>query len=436
MNMSMPSLSTNYSDPIASSYSPPEISFPQSEQLFRSLGGGESLSFETNDNYRSVDTVNVSSPTTDDFSNGAYSLDHSFGSTKRTNLLNPKHSAYESAFGVNEESLEGVGLPPEIPGGYVEPLYHFVSNCSPTIIISTLETALKSHDIDKKFQQKKFRFKCVTYVSGAKLPFFVSVFRTTVTQPQQQQKFVIEFQRRMGCVMHFSNIYHRLKKVCEDRGIVEGTSASARATSSTSSTSATVTIVQTTLSPLPLPLTSESKPNSEQAKKTIDCLLQMASSEYVDIKQNSLQTLSELSKDPPMAQALIEGGGSEWLMSFLSHRNEDIKRCALTGLANLTQQKQETLCKKIVESGLIHTLALLALQSQTLHIVRETSRLLLNLANTLGSVVVNPDVVRHLFDSQDDKTYAHALKLGHLIGISPAPGYCGKDELSMPFSGF
>jgi len=432
--MNMSSLSSYSSDPLASSNAS-EISFPQSDQLFRSFGGRESLSFETNDNYRSVGgDVDVSS-NIEDFSSGAYSFDHPFGSTKPHELLNPKHSAFSSAFSMNEE-CQGVALPPEIPGGYVEPLYHFVSNCSPSQIISTLETALKGHDIDKIFQQKKFRFKCVTYVSGAKLPFFVSVFRAV--PHHQQQKFVIEFQRRTGCVIHFSNIYHRLKKECEDRGIVEGSSASATVgislTASSSQSTSTVTIAQT-LSPLPF--ISDHKPNFDHAKKTIECLLQMASSEYVDIKQNSLQLLSELSKDPTMAHALIEGGGSEWLMSFLSNCNEDIKRCALTGLANLTQQKQEPLCKKIVESGLIHTLALLALQSQTLQIVREASRLLLNLANTLGSVVVNPDVVRHLFDSQDDKTYAHALKLGHLIGISPAPGWSGKNELSMPsFSGY
>jgi len=383
--------------------------------LFRSVGD---VAIASPSSPASASSSNFSpSPGSFEFPNAYDSNPKQFGLS-----LNPKYNS-QPTYSSQDEEPEVNLLPPEVPGGYLEPLYHFISCCPPPTILSVLCTSLQQHSVDFSFQQKKYRFKCVIYVGGAKLPFMLSIFRlpsSALAQQQQQQdkKFAIEFQRRSGCVLQFSSIYHRVKKDCEDRGIVEG-----RSTSSTTSAaaSASPTANAPRFTPLPLPL-AENKSSVDEARKTLVCLLQMASSEFFDVKQNAFQALSEMSNDPSMVE--LFGEGEQMFLSCLNHKNEDIKRCAISSLANLTQARNESLCIKIVTSGYTKALCSLVVSSPTLQIVREGARLLYNLVNTLGIQIVklNPDVVRQMFDSNDEKTLYYARKLGQYFGISPAPG--------------
>jgi len=148
----------------------------------------------------------------------------------------------------------------------------------------------------------------------------------------------------------------------------------------------------------------------------------MSSSECTDVKSNAMEAISELTADVKVQEIIIEEGCVDRLMSMLSHKHEDIARCCLTSLANLTEKKREDVCGRLVSGGIIRSLIVLV-KSDTAHIVREASRLLCNLAVTLGKKLLDddlPKILNVLMCSVDHTTKSYAdrvlLSIGHPTG--------------------
>jgi len=158
---------------------------------------------------------------------------------------------------------------------------------------------------------------------------------------------------------------------------------------------------------LPIP-NEDVQTTAEQMRKTLTYLVQMASSDCADVKIIGLQALCQLTTDRRSHSAVLEECGIERLLLWMQSKNEDVHRCALTALANVTAtcSNRVDVWKKVVTSGL-KPLCLLV-HSETAHVVREAARFIVNLAAAMGSGLLPYDDVKtavsHLRSSADMAT--------------------------------
>jgi len=113
---------------------------------------------------------------------------------------------------------------------------------------------------------------------------------------------------------------------------------------------------------------------------------------------------------------------------MLSHKHEDIARCCLTSLANLSE-KRDDVCSRLVSGGIVRSLIVLV-KSDTAQIVRESSRLLCNLAVSLGKKLLGDDldkILNVLTCSADSETHSYALNVKLATGH---PATTVKNEIS------
>jgi len=138
-------------------------------------------------------------------------------------------------------------------------------------------------------------------------------------------------------------------------------------------------------------------PSKQDAKKSLDNLFDMIGSEYTDTKQEALFALVPLSSDPVYRQLLLDTKEfTAALLTCLSHKNEDVVRCATAIAANISLN-QESFCKQLVGEGCVKLLVAYFACSTT-QVVREATRLLANVAESLGSGVACSSMQSHLDD--------------------------------------
>jgi hypothetical protein len=82
--------------------------------------------------------------------------------------------------------------PPQPPGGYLEPAYHFFSRTTPKTILDTIVAVLSTAGVDCILKHDRFRISCAVYSAGQRLPFSVRVFATDGFD----RRYAVEFQRR------------------------------------------------------------------------------------------------------------------------------------------------------------------------------------------------------------------------------------------------
>lgn len=93
-----------------------------------------------------------------------------------------------------------------------------------------------------------------------------------------------------------------------------------------------------------------------------------------------LSPMSFLSSDPKTQMVMIEEGGLEVLLNCMTNKCEDVHRCAITGLANLSKNRAAS-CRKIVKNNGVHAV-LRYTTSPCVQVVRESARFLANIAET------------------------------------------------------
>lgn len=314
-----------------------------------------------------------------------------------------------------------IPLPPSIPGGFLEASYHFYSHQDPSVSMQEIEAVLEEFGVDFEPVRAKYKFKCVTYKNGASIPFVVSIFSA-----DKDQTYAIEFQRRAGNVIHFCELYRRIRAKLASMGLGDQThyTQSSFSSSFTSSSS---------LPALPLPLSlpsiesSSFSPSSElktlelegqefnnnlsyeEVREALLPLLSMASSMCVDIKSQAICTLSQLTENaPPQVQrAIISEGGLLHLLEAISNDNVDVHRCGLAGVANLMKGQPE-LCEQVAPH--LIPILLQRAHSSVVEVQRQSTLALVNIVNLLDPKFFQSNsnlastIVNQLRDVSSDKT--------------------------------
>jgi hypothetical protein len=304
--------------------------------------------------------------------------------TGHLSSLNPKHAPtinYSSLSRSQEIEVE----PPEIPGGYLEPCYHFLSQSQPFQLLDSLLSTLQSHQVDFSLKQDKYKISCRSYRNADSLTFIVRIFNgknyksnnNKAANPNTKQ-YAVEFQRRTGDILKFSELYRNCKHALHLEGHCESSRADALP-----------------ISRLPVPCLPDNAATADQVVESLNCLLLMASSTYVDVKANAMHVLSEVTATDRRVQDLVlSASGLETLLESLHTKFEDVHRCALATLANLADKRVDV-CRKIVSGRHIRQVYELT-NSETLQVVRESARILNHIVEELGKSVVDSEFSRTL----------------------------------------
>lgn len=284
--------------------------------------------------------------------------------------------------------------PPQAPGGYLEPAYHWFSRSSPRIILDTIVAVLGSAGVDCVVKYEKFRLSCAVYSNGQKLPFSVRVFATEGFD----RRYAVEFQRRAGDILLFNDVYRNARVALEQSGLVEGGIR-------------TVAKAVESLSPLP-PL--DGLDSVDQNRITCKNLVGMAASKFVDVKSQAIGALCDMTVNINMASTsmMLTEGVIDTLVNEMRAEFEDVHRPAVTALANLSFRRKDVSDAVLSSDGLKHVIKLAF--SDTAQVVRECARCLSNIATCVGTRMDSDDLrsaVRHLISSEDSRARAHCHDL-------------------------
>jgi len=304
--------------------------------------------------------------------------------------LNPKHNAAfvpQSVTAVNPR-VE----PPSPPGGYLEPS-HVQSSANPVALIQALLTILRQLGIDCESKQEHFKIRCTGLKGYARLSFNVRVWR-------MDRDYAVEFQRRSGCAFHFAEVYRQTKESLAADQLLSGAGAVHVSSEARS---------LPTASPPPL----EAVVTVEQLKQSVKALLTMVASPSVDVKVQGIAALADLTASDAQVQKMMVGCGVlEALVRELPVEDEDVQRCAVTGLANLCRDR-ESACDKVLQAGGVKPLLAMA-RSKSPQLLRETARLVVIMGSALGSKVQDDEyrrTLKHLMSVSDPRTRDFASQL-------------------------
>jgi hypothetical protein len=258
--------------------------------------------------------------------------------------------------------------PPAPKGGYLEPLHHVLCSegADPTHLLLNCLDCLRAQGVDCVAKDAKFKIDCSAYYEGSKLTFKVRVY--SLPKP----KYCLEFQRRSGNSMRFSQIYRASLLHLDSRRLLAEEAISCLPPSA------------------PVPVAAPSF-DTAKAADAVDSLRQMASSSYIDVGFEAVRALSELASDPSLQPTLLAGGILEVFIQGVRSESEDLRRCAVTGCANLADRHAPA-CRELVRGGcvrlILETIKNHGADGQpkdyTPQLVREMARLLVNVRKELG----------------------------------------------------
>jgi hypothetical protein len=269
--------------------------------------------------------------------------------------------------------------PPEVPGGYLEPCSHFISRSSPARLFSELKTCFETQQclatgkIDlTTVKPEKFKLVCVAYKPGeCSLPFMARVF--ALDRDGSGKRYAVELQRRSGDVLHFWDVW----SVCRSYFVSKGLTQAVKAPS--------------VARPPPPQLDVEVTP--EQIQSTVQCLREMALSDCIDVKSQAIQALSKLSiADSRIQRVMINEGCVDTLLKSIDCKLEDVHRCAVSALANLSHDNV-SVCEFIARKNGIKLVCSLVTTSKTLQVHRECLRMLNSVLKS-ASASVDQEVLK------------------------------------------
>jgi hypothetical protein len=302
--------------------------------------------------------------------------------------------------------------PPHPKFGYIEMHNHVRSDQKPSFILENAYAALKRLGVDCSVQAQKFKISADAYRAGAKLSFVVRLYTHDESCPNPRKakgKYILEMQRRSGDSVYFADLYRSLVTHLEEQHVL----------SETVFTKQSSPVHPVHAAPFDIDV--------EQAGETIKCLKQMAASTFLDVKTEAFCCLAHFSQEPTLHDVLLEEGAFDLFCAALTESNENLRRCGVTGLANLAKSR-EPRCRELVRQGIVQRLVdslcdSLRESRSTPQITREGSRLLLYVAQSVGREMIpqdptNASELLNLLSCQSDelvRSNAHSLR--QAIGV-------------------
>jgi hypothetical protein len=224
-------------------------------------------------------------------------------------------------FPSSREQVRSSDYPPPVPAGYLEPCYHltFPLTTKGKEVLDAVAALFRSFGENIIIETERatpFRLRCSAYPVDA--PSMSYVVRVYLYSPPGGQCQAIEFQRRNGDLVLFSDIWDRTRRHLINTKIISNVA---------------LPPPRPTLPKLPSVTISE-----EQIKRSLECLLQMAASDFEDVKVQAVTALCRMSVDHVNRKCMR--GSQDCLRILLNSLGfaDDADRCAFYALLNLVGQ--------------------------------------------------------------------------------------------------
>jgi hypothetical protein len=226
---------------------------------------------------------------------------------------------------------------------YIEPYSHLFFSESPNDILDKVKKYLTENNIDWK-QESPFELSCVTYPNSCKLYFKARIW-------VYLNKNTLEFQRLSGGNTNkFYKIWRDIAGVNTDEKEYDD---------------------------------SDMSINIEKLPETLSILLNMLNSTYIESEIQAIISLCNLSKTVLLSTEVLDE-----TIKRISSPLEDVSRCALTILANMSSDK--TFAKYIIKTNIISIITDRLDKGEdwenfynTPHMLREGRRLITNIRHFL-----------------------------------------------------
>lgn len=219
-----------------------------------------------------------------------------------------------------------------------------------------------------EFTPAQCAFDCVAYRRARAMRFRVCLWAA----PEGDAETIVEFQRRSGDSMHFSELYQNAMRA--------------------------LTEVDQTHTPLgeagkkDIPMLDATLEESIDITRAtvVKNLNDMASSDFLEERSEGVHELAHLSGEAAHRPAILDAGALDTLMRALGADNgEAVRRCAATALANLCGVGA-SVSAHIRAGGGLEQLRLLLTGATSLEAVREAARALAAAAASGGNRDVTP----------------------------------------------
>lgn len=285
------------------------------------------------------------------------------------------------------------GEPPQPPGGYLEKATTFFTTVGPQKAMQHFVEILKDLQIDYTMRPDKFKLKCETYPRGVRLPFNVRMF-------SQGQRYAVELQKRAGDTVCFSKIYNDFVAKCAARGLCKASTASKWPPSG-------FNVVKFSIF------------DSDELDVSMNPLMKMADSEFVDTKSVAVAALSDLTSDKAVVDWIASKMESyaELFVKLIRCKTEDVHRAAISCVANMSLN--EDVCGAFKKTDCTLNLVKM-LSSENAQVVRESTRALKNLGTCLGkgcfrAAGFGQSDLHNLLSSNDSRVRDHAASLKRIL---------------------
>jgi hypothetical protein len=282
----------------------------------------------------------------------------------------------------------GMPIPP--PGGYLEPNSHFFVNGQPEDVLQFLLRVLNEKSVDWTICPNAYKLKCEAYRHSVRIEFIARIFHMQCPEakPSDPPRFAVEFQRRFGDGMFFFQLY---QEIHDSFAPIEANACLKRRA---------LRLQNPGMLECPELNIPELKCSRQTTCDDLQALLEMSSSDCVDVKAMAIAALADMSANPEFKYIMLEKGCAELFIKCLNCTYGDVHRCAITGLSNLIScGKNKSVCNKILDEQ--PTIAAIEKHatSKCPKTVREAARAMSYLCNTLKLQVKDDDCVKRCIRS-------------------------------------
>jgi len=231
---------------------------------------------------------------------------------------------------------------------YIDKATSFLCRLAPEDIFDKITLALDSHNVDYEYQPLKNKIKGICYPNNIQCSFHVHVFQSSSGEK------LVEFQRRSGCVVAFSQFFSRL--------VADSLSS----------------LLTNKSAPSPPVATSAPKLDSADVKLddiTVQSLFEMIQSCNVDVQRQGLHTLfdvaigdtnkkvlmqSPIRKISPVATASSRGSSRvtvlDVLKQLLSSKDEQVVHYTTMILQSFSSSDCSDMCKSLISHPLLDSM--------------------------------------------------------------------------------
>jgi len=194
--------------------------------------------------------------------------------------------------------------------------------------------------VDYEYSAHKYKITGVAYENNTACTFKVKLFQKRDKQATGAVRYVVEFQRRSGCVVAFSNFY---RATLQALGPLVDRPFATPTLSLPTVTSPTVAAAKAVLAQVAPAIQSYGPANVSLDDSTQQCLLDMATSKDSDVQRESVRFLASASTSAGNQQKLSNGKDKlpvlvSIVANLLASKDKEVIRCTTMLVANLAQQ--------------------------------------------------------------------------------------------------